>query len=330
MKRFLLAALFAGTLTVHAEPVPLGHGINLGNFLEAPKEGAWNGDRLLQESDFSGIKQAGFTLIRVPISWPEHVGPAPDFKIDAAFLARVDWIVAQAEKNQLTAILDYHNDEALMKDAAANSNRFVAIWKQVAEHYNDAPPSILFELLNEPYGKLDAETWNALLAKALTIVRATNPTRTVVVGGTHWNGIGALSKLDLPDTDQNLIVTVHFYDPMEFTHQGASWVGDGKSKEWLGTKWTATDAEKKSITDSFAKAAAWGKEHHRPMYLGEFGAYENGDMESRARWTAFVARTAESHNFAWTYWEYCAGFGVYDPKAKAWRQPLLDALLGKS
>ena len=50
-------------------------------------------------------------------------------------------------------------------------------------------------------------------------------------------------------------------------------------------------------------------------------------MDSRARWTAFVARTAEAHSFAWTYWEFCSGFGVYDPVAHAWREPLLNALL---
>ena len=65
------------------------------------------------------------------------------------------------------------------------------------------------------------------------------------------------------------------------------------------------------------------------MYLGEFGAYSKSPIEGRAQWTAFVARTAENHGMSWTYWEFCSGFGVYDPVAKAWRQPLLDALMTK-
>ena len=81
---------------------------------------------------FPTIRQAGFTLIRVPVCWSAHVGPGPDFAIDPAFFARVDWVVAQAEKNGLTAILDYHNDAALMKDPDANGARFIAIWKQIA------------------------------------------------------------------------------------------------------------------------------------------------------------------------------------------------------
>lgn len=331
----LLGLLFA---SVQAEPlrkipplipvekVQLGHGVNLGNFLEAPNEGDWGGK--LQEDYFPTIKQAGFTVIRVPIRWSAHVSAAPDYTIDPAFLSRVDWVVEQAKRNDLQAILDYHNDDTLMKDPDANADRFIAIWKQIAEHYQGEPSSILFELLNEPNGKLDAAHWNDLLAKTLTVVRATNPTRTVVIGPVHWNSIGALSSLVVPAHDSNLIVTIHFYDPMKFTHQGAEWIDN--STPWLGTTWEGTDAEKKAVTDAFDRAADWDHTHHFSIFLGEFGSYNKGDMASRERWTAFVARTAESHGFPWTYWEFCSGFGAYDPKAHQWRQPLLDALLPKT
>ena len=291
---------------------------------EAPREGAWG--QTLQKDYLPIIQQAGFTLIRIPIRWAAHAGPAPTYTIDPIFLARVDGLVAQAKQTNLTAILDYHNDDALMKDPDANGDRFVAIWKQIAAHYQNEPASILFELLNEPNGKLDAPHWNALLVRALAAVRATNPTRTVVVGPVRWNGIGALPSLVLPD-DPNLLVTVHFYDPMSFTHQGAEWVPG--SEKWMGNTWLGTEAQKKAVSDAFAKAAAWGEVNHRPMYLGEFGAYSKGDLASRARWIAFVARTAESHGFPWTYWEFCSGFGAYDPQAHQWRQPLLDALMPK-
>lgn len=344
----LAAAILLITLPVRADDnVPsLGRGLNLGNFLEAPVEGSWSDGRLLQESDFALIKQAGFTFVRVPIRWSGHFGyvgrtshQGNDLEvekmqqtgaaIDAQFLARIDWVVAQAEKNGLTVILDYHNDEALIKDTGdAEGYRFLAIWEQIAIHFKNAPPSVLFELLNEPNGEFNKQPqkWNALLARTLTAVRATNPTRTIVVGPVWWNGIGALKDLELPKTDRHLLVTVHYYDPMHFTHQGAHWAGPHMD-QFLGTKWLGTDAEKKAVIDAFAKAAAWGEQHHRPIYLGEFGAYDRGEMASRARWTAFVARTAESHDIAWSYWEFCSGFGAYDPNAKQWREPLLKALV---
>jgi endoglucanase len=316
---FPAAALAQGTPTFD-----LGHGVNLGNMLETPHAATWA--EPIKEEYFPLIRQAGFTVVRVPIRWSAYVSAAPDFTIDPAFFSRVDWVVAQAKKNDLRAILDYHNDDDLMKNPDAYADRFVAIWKQVAEHYKDEPPSILFELLNEPNHQLDAPHWNDLLARTLKIVRADNPTRTVVVGPVQWNGIGGLSGLVLPADDPNILVTIHFYNPMTFTHQGASWIQG--SEKWLGNTW-GTDAEKLAVTQAFDKAAARGAANHRPMYLGEFGAFSKGDMDSRARWTAFVARTAEAHGFPWTYWEFCSGFGVYDPKAQQWRQPLLDALVPK-
>jgi endoglucanase len=50
-------------------------------------------------------------------------------------------------------------------------------------------------------------------------------------------------------------------------------------------------------------------------------------MNSRARWTQFVVREAERLGFSWAYWEFCAGFGAYDPKTDTWREALKSALV---
>jgi len=61
--------------------------------------------------------------------------------------------------------------------------------------------------------------------------------------------------------------------------------------------------------------------------LGEFGSYFKADMASRGRWTGFIAREAEARGFAWIYWEFCSGFGIYDREAKQFYEPLLKALI---
>ena len=81
------------------------------------------------------------------------------------------------------------------------------------------------------------------------------------------------------------------------------------------------------LAKDFEKAAAWGKKNNRPMYLGEFGAYSAADMDSRAAWTRAIAQEAQKHGFGFAYWEFCSGFGAYDPTADAWRGPLKSALL---
>ena len=83
------------------------------------------------------------------------------------------------------------------------------------------------------------------------------------------------------------------------------------------------------VTKDFDKAAAWGKAHHRPIFLGEFGAYEAGEMESRARWTAAIVHEARARDFSTAYWEFGSGFGAYDRQKKEWHKPLLEALMAK-
>jgi endoglucanase len=123
----------------------------------------------------------------------------------------------------LAVILDLHEFHALGKDPAGNKEKLLAFWRQMAAHFKMRPTASYFEVLNEPFDKLTPELWNEYFAEALALIRQTNPTRTVIVGPGHWNAISHLEKLKLPENDRHLIVTVHFYEPFNFTHQGTSW-----------------------------------------------------------------------------------------------------------
>jgi endoglucanase len=301
----------------------LGRGINLGNALEAPKEGAWG--VTLKADYFKAISEAGFDSVRLPVKWSAHAAMEAPYAIDAKFAERVDWAVDQALANKLNIVLDLHHYGEMDADPDKHSPRLIALWEQIATRYADRPASVHFELLNEPHDKLTVEKWNAAIPKVLAAVRKTNPTRPVIVGPANWNAIRALDALQLPD-DRNLIVTVHFYDPFQFTHQGASFVKD--AAKWKGRQWTGTDGEQDAIRKSFAKTAAWAKKRNLPVFLGEFGTYQEADTDSRARWTRFVVAEAEKLGFSWAYWEFCSGFGAFDPKAETWRKPLKEALVG--
>ena len=72
--------------------------------------------------------------------------------------------------------------------------RFVNLWRQLAVRYRNKSPKLLFELFNEPNGRLQGEPWNLLAAEALKAVRESNPTRTIVVGpsgGNHPRGLAS-------------------------------------------------------------------------------------------------------------------------------------------
>jgi endoglucanase len=307
----------------HLKPA-FGRGINLGNALDAPQEGAWG--VTLHESYFEAIHAAGFDSVRIPVRWSTHAETTAPYKIEPKFFDRVDWAINQALKQKLIPIVNVHHYLELMEEPDKHRERYLALWQQIAVRYKDYPSTLAFELLNEPNGKLTAEKWNKLLREALAIVRQSNPTREVVIGPVNWNGIDKLHTLDLPKEDRHLTATVHYYHPMPFTHQGADWAGP-ESKKWLGTKWTGTEAEQKAVMRDLDTAIAWGIQFRRPMYLGEFGAYGKADMESRARWTRFVADGAIKRKMGFAYWEFCSGFGAYDAGKNQWREPLKEALV---
>ncbi len=301
----------------------LRRGMNLGNMLEAPTEGAWS--LTVQPEYLSLIKQAGFDFVRIPIRWNAHAMQAAPYIIDPSFFARVDQVVGWAEQNDLAVILDFHNYGEIMTNPAANEQRFLGIWKQIAQHYRDAPPTLMFELLNEPNDLLDAPTWNNYVREALAVIRVSNPSRVVIIDSPASAYYAWINTLEVPQ-DLHVMVTFHYYEPFQFTHQGADWVGVDTSS-WLGTTWQGTDAEKAAIQREFDEVTGWARRQHVRILLGEYGAYSKADMASRIRWTSFVARTAEQHGFPWAYWEFAAGFGIYDPVAKTWRLDLLQALI---
>ena len=296
--------------------------INLGNALEAPNEGEWG--VTLREEFFQLIKAEGFTAVRLPVRWSAHALKTVPYTIAPEFFNRIDWAVEQALTNNLAIVVNMHHFEEMALDPEGNQARFIALWQQIAEHYQAFPNALLFEPMNEPNGALGAKHWNDLVAAVLPVIRTTNPTRTIVIGPAEWNAMRALDELTLPAADQHIIVTFHYYNPSQFTHQGAEWVPGSES--WLGTKW-GSNAEQQMVRYDFDLVKQWADDNKRPIFLGEFGAYSKADMDSRARWTAFVARAAEARSFSWGNWEFCSGFGVYDSAAHQWREPLVQALL---
>ncbi len=275
-----------------------------------------------KEKHFELIKDAGFSSVRIVLQ-PFRLMDARN-RLPASWWETLDWAVKGALANDLAVILDFHEFGPMAEDPVGRKGKFLAFWRQLAPRYQDAPESVVFELLNEPHGKLTPEMWNDYLREALAIVRQTNPKRVVVVGPGQWNAIRALDRLSLPQDDPYLIVTVHYYEPMAFTHQGAPWSRENKDRS--GIVW-GSDAERQRVEADFAEAQAWAQQHGRPVLLGEFGAYEKGDMDSRARYTAFVARTAEQLGWSWAYWQFDSDFVVYDIDKDRWVEPIRNALV---
>jgi endoglucanase len=330
------------------------HGVNLGNYLEVPPGQSWA--VTCSADEFALMKHEGFDHVRVPIGWHHYTGPGPDFTLSSEIFARTDFVVNSALKTGLAVIINIHHFDALTTEPAGQTERFLAIWRQVAAHYASFPEQLAFELLNEPKDAATTLVMNPLYAAAIRVIRSTNPHRTIFVEPGHWGAIEELKHLVLPANDDNLIVSVHCYAPFYFTHQGATWAGPDTVvtgivfpgppttplrpgtnlplkphvQRWLDAYNLLPAAQNPSSSVAFASllklARQWSDYYGRPVHIGEFGAYRKADAESRAHFYEAFRRAAEAEGLGWAIWDWSAEFRYWDKKAAQPMPGMHDAL----
>lgn len=315
----------------------LGRGVNLGNALDAPREGDWG---LTLRPELLDHAARHFHTVRLPVRWSNHASADAQALLDEAFARRVDAAVDRLLAAGAWVILDLHHYTQLTGGASATRHprefavdesvveeRLVNLWRQIAARYRDRSPRLLFELLNEPQGTGDAgplggERWNRLAARALTAVRETNPERVVLIGPDDWNHPRGLARLQLP-ADRHLIVTIHSYDPFDFTHQGVPW----RQPVLPVGKPCCDGAQRQHLREALDSATAWSRAQGVPLFLGEFGAYREAPMAARAAYARLVREEAEARGMGWAWWEFASDFSpVWDAAKQQWVEPIRQAL----
>ena len=295
----------------------IGKGINFGNALEAPAEGLWG--LTIRESYIQAVKEAGFSSVRLPIAWSSHTSQTAPYLIDPAFLARVDEVVGWCLDRNLTAIITIHHFNEFYEAPEDSLYRamFFSIWEQLSTHYlATSHDKLIFEPLNEPHANLTPARWNQLIIDFLKKIRAIDTNRTLIVDGPDWAYHGSLHQLQIPEYEHNVIVSVRYYLPYEFTHQGAHWVAG--SDQWLGTTWTGTEAEKSAVTADMIFTKNWSAANNRPVTIGEWGAIVEADAQSRLTWTKFVREQIEEKGFSWSYFDFGVIYRAYDIENERW------------
>lgn len=320
----LFSILMLGESAVWLEPkIPFQRCLNIGNALESPKNIPW--DVPMKEDYFSIIKQAGFDCIRLPVRFSDYLDGD---QLEEAFMVQIDNYVQRAQQEGLSLILDFHHFEELMKNPEAFEADFLTIWEQLSKRYQTVSDhQLIFELLNEPQDQLTREKWNALLSKAIQRIRKYNPHKYIIVGSADFNSLHQLSSLRLPK-DSKLIATFHYYEPDTFAFQGNPY--HTGYEHLKNIPWQNSDQERNVLQQQFQLVKSWSEENHIPIFLGEFGVTKEAPAQSRKRWIEAVRKEAEANGFAWGYWEFASGFGIYDLKSGQWDKTLLDALLSSN
>ena len=324
----------------------LGLGWNMGNQMDAtsgnmPSETAW-GNPVCTQQTFTNLKKAGFTSVRIPITWLEKIGEAPDYKIDEAWMGRVAEIVGYAENAGLYAIINTHHDECnkdgrwldLLK-ASQNADfntetkaKIKAVWTQIANKFKDKGDWLIMESFNElqdggwgwsttfladptkQCGILNE--WNQVFVDAVRATGDNNATRWLGVP-TYAASPSFVDYFSMPsDPAGKTMLAVHYYDPSEYT------IGDAQYSDWGHTGASdkkASGGDEVQLNATFNKLMRNYVNKGIPVYLGEFGCSMRNKSDSRAwafylYYMEYVAKAARTYGMPAFLWDNgVSGYG---------------------
>lgn len=322
----------------------LGIGWNMGNHFDAHSNGvssetAWGNPEATQKL-FTKVKAAGFSTVRIPVTWLGHIGETPDYKIDEAWLDRVAEVVGYAENVGLNVILNMHHDGAdskywlNIKSAAQNPkvheqilDQIEAMWSQIAWKFQDKGDFLIFEAFNEihdgGWGWGDNRNdggkqyqclneWNQMFVSTVRGAGSqNNMERMLGIAVYSANPDLAIESLEMPVDylEDRLMVSVHCYDPYDYALAA-------KKSEWGHT---ASSSKKVAGDNEGDLKAVFVKLYEKfiandiPVYLGEFGCVNRATAREQAfqqYYLKYFAKLSKTYGIPCILWDNgAAGHG---------------------
>lgn len=330
----------ADVATAFTRAQHLRHGVNASEwFAQSGDYSAARTSRYTDAQDIALMARLGFDHVRLSIDANAlEQDPRAANGLNGDFVARLDRAVDTMLADGLAVEIDLHPSDSYkqqLRQGDDSVERFTALWRKLAAHYAGRDPErVFFEILNEPEVS-DPYRWAGIQAHVAAAIRQVAPRHTLIATGANYSGVRDLLQLQ-PLADGNVIYTFHFYEPHEFTHQGASW-GVPWWSETQSIPYPAASvdmraflsevpdpADRSDLENYFLdgwdarhikalidEAANWGRAHHVPLICNEFGAYRAyADPVSRANWIRDTRTALEADGIGWAMWDYRGGFGV--------------------
>lgn len=326
----------------------LGPGLNLGNTLDTHNlhfetnnpsdfETYWGNPATTKEM-IEDIKQAGFDVLRVPVTWYEHMDE--NDIIDKAWLDRVQQVVDYGLQADMHVILNAHHDSWYTPDdehLPKARERMQRLWSQIAEQFKEYDQRLLFESMNEPRLIGEREEWSEGTQRAREIINELNDifVRTIRESGrensdrylilpTYCAQVyeAALKDFCMPEGNR-LILSVHLYSPYDFALniQGTSEFDDENSM----------DTEE--IDKIFENLNRFFVNKGVPVIITEFSAVDKKNEQQRTDWARYIRKKAEKLGIACVWWDAGPGeedgkpFPLYNRYTRKWLFPDLKEAL---
>jgi len=333
------SSAWAKPITTKALDAELGNGVNV----TALFRNQHDPDLGQLQNAFARIHELGFQHVRIDFD--------DEMESDAG-RRELRSVTQSAIDHGLVAILSYCPMDEVKRSLLADANSLATAadrWRELTRTMKDFDRQrLLFELLNEPATD-DSDELDRVHRALLSAVRTQDAARVIAVMPPRYNSARQLTQ-EKPIADDAVIYSFHFYDPFEFTHQGATWVqpawrslhdlpyppSAGAIDRLLATmpqdaqavargyghsKWSSS-----AIAAIMRAAAAWADRNGVGIWCSEFGVFrKHAPNDSRLRWLRDVRIALNASAIPWTIWDYDSeGFGI--ARVEGVDRPMADSL----
>jgi endoglucanase len=277
-------------------------------------------DHFFTEEDVAFIRSLGATVVRLPLNYRHFERDDKPFEYLEAGFKRLDEALGWCAKHGLYVILDLHavpgwqNTDWHSDNASRHAyfwthahfqERFVRLWQELARHYRGNPTVAGYNVMNEPvsnapFGRFGAsytpdwETINRVYRRVVSAVREADPDHIIFLEGDYYSNL--FTGFEAPFAP-NLVYSSHAYNKAGF--------GPGRYPgTFEGQLWNL--AKQREVFEKH-EGTRFTREHHVPLWVGEFGAAYNGpanEIPDRLRAMDDQLAVYNQGQAHWTTWTY--------------------------
>ncbi len=293
-------------------------GVNLGGWLSQCDHTKERYDSFICKADLEKIVSWGADHVRIPVDYEllEKEDGTPDDSGFAYLDKALDWC-GETGLNMIIDLhktagfsFDYLENESGFFDSEKYQERFYKLWDRISARYGKYSDRVAFELLNEVTDREFCQKWNAIAKKAMERLRKNAPDTIVLVGGYWKNSPDAVKDLD-PPYDDKVVYNCHCYDPLDFTHQGATWVKEMDQSKRIAFSETGITPE--FFEKRFAEAAEAAAKNNTVLYCGEYGVIDVVPAKDTIEWFKAINAAFTKMDIGRAVWNYKEkDFGLSD------------------
>jgi len=249
MKHLLLSLLCLPLLSYANLPFWDGknemlRGVALGNNVWSLQEYA--NIALNDSADYARLRADGFNAARFYLSYKFFESDLNPYSYKQGGWDFLNKNLQWAQANGIKFILNMHvpqggfqsnGEGGALWEIEENQKRLIALWREIAKRYANQTAIAAYDILNEPVVSREKSQWQKLAQKIVNAIREVDNNHLILVERMNaiipndYSNDSEMNFVFIEDPANKWGLTFHFYSPIEYTHQYASWADAFRDKD---------------------------------------------------------------------------------------------------